>query len=764
MFEAPPPVESAAPASVAVPAAAAPAEIDFAKICSTLWHGRATILATTVAALLLAAVFVLIAPHRFTASTEILIDPVDLRAMANEPTPATQASDTALLLIDSQVKVLTSDDVLRRVVESQGLAHDSEFVAKPSPLRALLNRILAASGHGNAAANPSLTALNALRQHLKVTRAERTYVVDVAVSSKDPAKAARIANAIAQAYLAEQTQVRADAARQVSQSLGSRLNDLKKTVHQAEERVEQFKASHNIVDANGQLVNEQQLSDLNNQLAAARARTAAAKARLDEVEAVQKSKQDIGAFPAAVQSQTITALRSQYAEIMRLQAQQTTSLGDRHPAVIEIDAQAARLQRMIDDEVNRIALAARADYQSARASEDLLQHSVDALKQNALATDAAMVTLREMQRDVQASRAVYEAFLVRARETGEQERVDTKNIQVISKADLPMNRTSPPSDTILALGAILLGVAAGSGLVLARERWPEAMPQRPRLSRLPRLPRLPRGGLSVLKRAVARRTRSASDAGKAKAAPSSSADASQPAAAVEAGAAPDEISAGVPVLATLPGVDVTADEEASDGPNSRFAAGIRKVYDTLRASHKKRGNPSILVVASHDDGDTAAVALTLAAMAAATQRVLLIDADLERRTLSAIDADDSEAGLVDVAVGRRVLSDAVVRDRDTNVNLIPFVSPKSRRDRQIRDEDIRGAFAQTKHFDVVIVAAMDLSHDPSTRFFAGLVDHIVVVIKAGEATRAAVDEIVSGLGLDARKLRGAVLTEAKAAA
>jgi uncharacterized protein involved in exopolysaccharide biosynthesis/Mrp family chromosome partitioning ATPase len=751
MFEAPRQVESVAPATVALPTPAAPAQIDFSKICSTLWQGRATILGTTVAALLLAVVFVLVAPHRYTASTEILIDPVDLRAMANEPTPATQASDTALLLIDSQVKVLTSDDVLRRVVDSEGLAHDSEFAGKRSALRALLDRVLAAPGRGSAARDPSLTALNALRQHLRVTRAERTYVVDVAVSSEDPAKAARLANAIAQAYLAEQTQVRADAARQVSQSLGARLNELKESVHQAEEQVEEFKASHNIVDANGQLVNEQQLSDLNNQLAAAGARTAAAKARLDEVEAVQKSKGEIGAFPEAVQSQTITALRTQYAEIMRLQAQQTTSLGDRHPAVIEIEAQAARLQRMIEDEVNRIALAARADYQSAKASEDLLQHSVDALKQNTLATDAAMVTLRELQRDVQASRAVYEAFLVRARETGEQESVDTKNIQVISKADLPLSRTSPPSNTILALGAILLGVAAGGGLVLAREKWPDAMP------------RLPRGAFSVLKRGAAR---------KAKLAPAETppADASSPAGTSPAAvpSPPDEtsspeIAAGVPVLATLPGVDGTLDADATDGPNSRFAAGIRKVYETVRTNHKKRGNPSILIVASRDDGDTAAVALTLAALAAATQRVLLIDADLERRTLSAIDADQSEAGLVDVAVGRRVLSDAVVRDRDTNINLIPFVSPNSRRDRQIRDEDIRGAFAQTKHFDVVIVAAMDLSRDPSTRFFAGLVDHIVVVIKADEANRAAVDEIVSGLGLDARKLRGAVLTGAQAA-
>ncbi len=727
MFEVPRQVHPAVAASTESPVAP-PAEFDVLKICTALWRGRTIILSTTAACLLLAGLLVLVAPHRYTASTEILIDPADLRAVTNDPTPSTQMSDTALLAVDSQVRVLSSDDVLRSVVTSQGLAHDPEFVGRPSPLRAFANRMLAALGRGDAvAADPSLVALNALRQHLRVIRAERTYVVDVAVTSEQAAKAARLANAVAQAYLAEQTAVRADAARQVSQSLSARLNELKESVHRAEERVEQFKASHNIVDANGHLINEEQLADLDAQLAAARARTAAAKARLDEVEAVQRSKEDIGAFPAAVQSQTITALRSQYAEIMRQEALQTTSLGARHPAVIEVHAQAERLKRMIDDEVNRIALAARADYQSAKTSQDLLERNVDALKQAALTTDAALIDLRELQRDVQASRAVYEAFLVRARETGAQERVDTKNIQVISKADVPQNRSSPPSNTIIALGAIILGVAAGSGLVMLRDARPDAVPRLPNL----RLPNL------MLRRRIF--------AGKPESAPL------------------DEAAPSVPVLAKLPGVNAIRSSAVPEQPDSRFTAGIRKVYETVLASHHNSGNPSILIIASHDDSDSAAVALTLAALAAAKHRVLLIDADLQRRTLSTIGADRSEAGLVDVAVGARRLADAVVRDGDTNINLIPFVSPKSRRDRKIEDGDVKAAFAQTKQFDLVIVAAMDLSRDPSTRFFAGLVDHIVLVTKADETSRGKLDEIASGLGIDARKVRGAVLTGEQAA-
>jgi uncharacterized protein involved in exopolysaccharide biosynthesis/Mrp family chromosome partitioning ATPase len=667
----------------------------------------------------MAVLFVLVVPHRYTAVTQILIDPTDLRAVGNDLTQANQANDAALLQVESQVRVLTSDSVLRRVIDAESIDHDPEFVDQPSALRGLT----AAFGFGGAGdADTTLTALNALKRSVQVKRAERTYVVDVSVSSRDPAKAARIANAIAQAYLAEQTNVRSDAARQVSQSLSARLNELKDRVREAEDRVETFKARNNILGASGQLINEQQLSELNKQLGVARARTAAAKARLDQVEHLQVSKEEIGGFTEAVQSQTVTALRSQYAEIMRREAEQMTSLGERHPAVIEIEAQAGRLRRMIEDEVHRIALSARSEYEGARANEEALAGNLETLKHTAVTTNEAMVTLREIERDVQASRAVYESFLVRARETGEQEQLDTKNIRVISRADVPQRRSFPPSNLLLAVGALFLGVAAGSGIVIMRVT-DEGVPRV--------------GATSVFRSKLARATREF-----------------WPTAA---------FSSSIPVLAVLPNVDVSFGLHAVDDPKSLFAMEIRKVYEAVRASHKTRGNPSILVVASDDEDATAAVALTLAAVAAATQHVLLIDADLERRTLSAIDADQNEAGLVDVAIGRRELSDVIIRDRETNLNLVSFVSPNSRRDRRISDADIKQAFDQTKRFDMVIVAAVDLSRDPSTRFFAGLVDHIVLVAKADNRHEGAVEQFIARLGLDARKVRGTVLTGGAAA-
>jgi polysaccharide biosynthesis transport protein len=702
MFEAPRNVQSATVRAADSTLDFVPAQsIDLREMLRLIWRDKTTMLWTTALALLAAVLFIVLVPHLYTATAQVLIDPTDLHAVANDLNPTNQANDANVLAVESQVRVLTSDSVLRRVVRSEGLDHDPEF----------LGRFLSEAPDAAAA------ALITLRRNLSVKRAERTYVVDVSVTSHEAAKAARIANAVVKAYLDEETEVRADAAQQVSKSLGARLNELKDRVREAENRAETFKERNNIIGAGGQLVNEQQLTELNNQLGLARARVAAAKARLDQIRQVQQSKDEAGAFAEAVQSQTVAALRSQYAEIMRREAEQMSSLGPRHPAVVEIQAEGDRLRHMIEDEVKRIALSARADYQTARADEDTLAAELEKLKGNAVTTNEAMVTLRELDREVQASRAVYEAFLVRARETGEQSRVDTKNIRVISQADAPLRRSFPPSNLLLAAAALVIGAASGTGIILLRGRGAATAP--------------------------AART----------------AIASKRSAAVAGWTSPARI-ATVPVLAVLPNVDVAFGLNAAENPRSRFAMEIRKVLAAVRGDPRTGGKSNILVVATDDEDDTVVVPLALAAVVAAKQRVLLIDADAERRTLSAIDADDGDAGLVDVATGRRDLSEVIVRDRETKINLLPLVAPGSRRERAIEEADVKRAFDQTGRFDFVIVAAIELSRNPSTALFAGLVDHIILVTRADNGSSGAVEQLVSRLGPDAGKIRGAVLTGA----
>jgi Mrp family chromosome partitioning ATPase len=202
---------------------------------------------------------------------------------------------------------------------------------------------------------------------------------------------------------------------------------------------------------------------------------------------------------------------------------------------------------------------------------------------------------------------------------------------------------------------------------------------------------------------------------------------------------------------------------AADDPGPNIATDIRQIYDAVRANHKKAVGATVLIVATHEGDDITTAALQLSSIAAETQRVLLLDADVNRRTLSALVPGQPEAGLVDVAVGRKVLAGAVVQDLRTKITALPLMAPTSRRKGAINEEDLKAAFEQTKRFDLVIVVAPNYDKDPSARFFAALVDHVVLVHKPGEAGRRALDQLVATLHIDVRKVRGTVLMNTKAA-
>ncbi len=185
-------------------------------------------------------------------------------------------------------------------------------------------------------------------------------------------------------------------------------------------RVEDFKEQNKIVGASGELVTEQQLSTLNKQLMQVRAATAERRARYEDVRRLQRGSTEPDAIAEAIESPTITALRSQYAEAKQAEANKTAILGPRHPQVIAAAAQVLQSRRRIDEELSRIAETALSDYNRARASEEEIERSVDTLKGDVTKTNQQQVRLRELESEAESDRAVYTAFLNRAKEVGEQ--------------------------------------------------------------------------------------------------------------------------------------------------------------------------------------------------------------------------------------------------------------------------------------------------------------------------------------------------------
>jgi uncharacterized protein involved in exopolysaccharide biosynthesis len=443
--------------SLEPPGPAAAAGFGLASVPAALWRRKWWPIALSLLFAGLAVAYSMTLSDRYQAVSQVLIDPRELRALAGDVSPNNLNSDSTTAYIESQARIISSSNLLRRIVDREGLARDPEY----SGSFGVLSRLFPSNQGGDR----TQRIVEQLGRNLWVRRGERTFIVDIAVTASTPEKAARLSNAFAAAYLEDQTTSRAEANRRVSTTLTGRLNELRDKVRAAEDKVETYRGQKNIVGASGKLITEEQLAAVNSQLAFARSRAADAKAKLDQLDSVRGQQAERGALPEAVNSQTLGLLRQQLGEAQRKAVNLSTSLGPMHPEYLAAQSTLRDAQRAVADEITRIRAAARAEYDRAIGNEKALAAQVDGLKKDTLSSSRDTVQLREFERELEASRAIYQSLLQRARETGEQERVDTTNARIITTAVPPIDRAGPPK-RLIVVGAAAGGFALGLLLAL----------------------------------------------------------------------------------------------------------------------------------------------------------------------------------------------------------------------------------------------------------------------------------------------------------
>lgn len=427
-----------------------------------LMRRRFLILATAALLTLVTLAYGLLTPALYSSVSEILIDPQDLQVVTNDVNPSRVPPDGGITMVESQVSVVQSTGVLLKAIQATNLTDDPEFNGQGGLLSRLLGGVL---GSGSAETDRTGKTLDALRRRLAVKRADKVLVLDVIVTAKSADKAAKLANAIAQAYLADQASARAKMATDASDSITARLDEQRKRVQKAENAVEAYKSANNMVMAAGNLVSDQELTEINTQLSAAQSRTATLKAQVDQL---RRSGGAPDATSEAMRSSVISSLRAQEATLVDQVSQLGTELGPRHPSMIAAQQQLRDTRALIARELGRIGAAAETDYERALANQQALEAKVAGMKSKSLDTDQASVKLRELQRDLEAVRSVYATYLQRAQETREQINVDSTNVRIISNA-MPALKKSWPPLPLLLFGALFGGLGLGTALALIAE-------------------------------------------------------------------------------------------------------------------------------------------------------------------------------------------------------------------------------------------------------------------------------------------------------
>lgn len=433
-------------------------------ILSWLRDGVLWIVLAVIACVGAALAYSMMTPQRYTAYTDIIVNPSNLNVVNDGVFSVSPQRDTQILEVESKLRTLTSRNVLAQVVSDLKLDKDPEFVS-PTPIERLKMLLSRPPEEGD----NSIGALRALGDRVMAERDPRSFVVTLAVWSTNPEKSVTLSNSIVNAFENELFQTTSEGSRRVADDLNIRLDEMRANVTEAEKKVEDFKRQNGLQVNNGELVSNQASGELNTQVLAAQQRLIQEESRLKQME--QAISQQRVASAAIFDSETMNTIREQYSILQQQIGAMTMTYGSRHPRLATANAEKAMLEQGISQEAQRILETVKTSVGEARSSLDALSQKAVAERANVFTDNDAQVKLRDLERDARSVAAIYETYLTRSRQIAEQQAINSTNVRVISRAVAPNFRSWPPGKmTLMALGGFA-GLFLGIGLALTFGAW-----------------------------------------------------------------------------------------------------------------------------------------------------------------------------------------------------------------------------------------------------------------------------------------------------
>lgn len=646
----------------------------------------ATVVAVTVV------VYLTITPT-YTSTAEVLLDSSSRSRLGEELSPI--EGKTA---IDDQIAILTSVNFLKRVVDHEKLNDDPEFGAPQPSLIAQLKRLIgfgatpaatpAAQGGSGEDIDPATRGtISRLKLAMTVGRKPRSSIITIAVESTDRFKAARIANAIADAYITDQLESRFESARRASSWLTERLQTLRDALRVSEEAVVKFRADNNLVAVGSKTLNDQQLSEVNAELVQIQTEAAAKKAKYEQARDLVESGGKVDAIPDVIKSGVIIDLRGRLAAVASREADLVSRYGERHPMVVNVRAERREIERLINTEIQRIIANLKNDYDVAQTRADAMEANVAAVSGQAGNESALTIRLRELERDAQANRTLYETFLTQAKLTSEQSEVNIQDARIITPA-LPTGAPTSPNRSMFMGVGVALGLLIGFGVALLLDLLNSGFTSPRQVEE--------QTGLPVL-------------------------------ASIEWAEFPDTSKDGsVAVLDYL-----------VDKPLSRFSESVRSLRAGVQMSDVDRP-PQVIEISSASPGEgKTSLAISLAVSAATSgKRALLIDCDLRRPSVSQQFGLTDRPGLVEL-LAQSVSSEGILhRDKRSGVYVLGAGAKTHSPPDLLGSARMQHLIEQLRQsFDLIIVDAPPVGPVADASVLAAIADKVVFVVRWGATAR-----------------------------
>jgi polysaccharide biosynthesis transport protein len=684
---------------------------------------RVTALATALA-LVLGVSYLAVAPSRYTSKLDMVIDTKRISWSQSELSTENRIVEDAS--VESEVEATQSEGVILSVIRRLRLNEDPEFTGTGSGwMQSVFSLLNPAVAPEHSIEQLTREAVKGLKRNLEVTRLGRSYIEQIAFTSLDPDKAAKIANAFADAYVEDQLQAKFEATHRASVWLEQRIGELRQQASDAYKAVQDFKSKNGIIiGVDGKLASEVELDQLGIALAKARADTSQARAKLDRITRVleQRTNKESLDIPDpivtdALSNPVITKLRQQFFDDQNKESEWAARYGSDHQAAKNLRAEMAALQHAIWDEILRIAESYKSELQIAKSQEESIDKRMGEVFQQSASTRQSQVRLRELETAANTYRGIYETFLSRFTQSVQQQSFPSTEARVISFAT--SGTKSSPKIGLTLVFASLCGLGLGIMAGFAREQMSRQIRTRAQLERL-----LGTSCLAVIP-SFASRLPNLRKKGPTK----------------ESGAF-RKISEVAPFSAT-----------------AEALRHVKVAIDLNPTDSKIIG----IVSALPGEGKTTVAATLAAFVAKSGARTLLIDGDLRNPSISNTLGYRNSPGLLDVVANKSSAHDLVIHDLKYKFDFLP----SSTQIKPANSSDILNSPAvkqmlklAANDYDYIFVDLPPILAVVDVKAVAHLFDAFILVVEWGSTSTDDVVRAVSVSNTFSEKLIGTILNKA----
>ena len=376
--------------------------------------------------------------------------------------------------LETQYKVLASDDLAERVIHQLGLDRQAEFLP---PARVWLWSASAAPEiplpppHDSAAV-PDLavreTVLTRFQNRLDIRPIRRSRAVELRFDSENAELAARAVNAVAENYIQKNLEARWDSTQKASEWLSQQLRDLKAKLEKSEDDLQKYAADNGLLyletnKGDAESIVNQSVREVQEEL------TQAQSDRMEK-ESIFRLMQsgEYASLPGVVDNKLLQDLTLRLADLQRQHAQVAATFTENYPKVKEIQSQVAEIQSSLERERWRAAQKISNDYFAALRREKLVRQAFAEKQAEANQIAQKSVQYGILSREVDTNKGLYEGLLERLKEAGVSAGLKASNIRIVDPGTVPYKPIAPNYPLNLGLAAFL-GLGLGLGMAFLKE-------------------------------------------------------------------------------------------------------------------------------------------------------------------------------------------------------------------------------------------------------------------------------------------------------